>query len=80
MTKCTCPPTSPFLWRVGHAEMDTTLMNRFAVRSGISTRNVNTQRKNGKEPMSMALLSKKAIAHTMNPKAEFLQPTTGKQE
>ena len=80
MTKCTCPPTSPFLWRVRAGELDIKAMGRYAHRAEISSRLVNDQRKNGVEPMRTTALSTKAQARTVNPSAKFLQPTMGPQE
>lgn len=77
MTKCTCPPTSPFLWRVRASELDIQGINRYAGRAEISSRMVNEQRKKGVEPMRTSALSNKAQAQTINPRAKFLQPSMG---
>ena len=72
---CNCHPSSPFLWRTNKGELDTKKMSLNAVMSGISTRHVNASRKAGVEPMALGPMSNKKLAHAMNPRAAYLQPT-----
>ena len=73
---CKCPPSSPFLWRTYQSELNTKKMSQDAVMSGISTRHVNASRKAGVEPMALGPMSNKKLAHSTNPRAAHLQPTT----
>jgi len=80
MTKCKCPPFSPFLWRTNPSELNIAKMSRNADISSQSTRKVNASRKNGIEPMALSPMSNKPLAHSLNPKAGYLQPTIGRSK
>lgn len=74
---CNCHPSSPFLWRTNKSELDTKKMSQDAVMSSISSRQVNASRKAGVEPMALGPMSNKKLAHSLNPKAAYLQPDVG---
>jgi hypothetical protein len=80
MTNCKCPPASPFLWRENTSALDTTKMKRNAALSSRSTSNVNAKRRQGIELMTLGPMSNKPLAHSLNPKAGYLQPTIGRSK